>query len=200
MRLLLFVSLFISGFCQAQDSVFNYTQKSVWRVSFLPIGATNERRIGPKTTFVATAALSSYAGGLSSTTALTPSTATGTDWYYGINANVSVAGRYFYNFNRRLEKGKSIRANSGNYLTLIATYATPAFIRKDPIRPSDVNTNAEDISLRALWGFQRTYRRNFYLNLGLGVGVSRRYTGFSSDFAIGYTFPSSRSTGLQIVK
>ncbi len=189
MKPLLVICLLLSGLCQAQDvqdSVFNYTSKRVWRVSFTtPLGVTNELRLGPKTTLVTTAGLGGYAGAQ----ATAPATNAAPDWYYGINANVSVGSRYFYNFERRLEGGKSIRYNSGNYLTVVASYTTPAFIRKDPTRPTDINTSIDGPSVRALWGFQRTYRQNFYLNLGLGLGVSRQYTGFAGDFALGYTFP-----------
>ncbi len=186
MKSLLIFCMLLPGICQAQDSTRFYTQKSVWRVLFLPLGVTNEARLGPKTTLVSTVALGSYFGArkdLTNTTTNTP------DTYYGIYAGLSVAGRYFYNFERRLERGKSIRANSGNYLTVKATYNTPTLVRKDPVQSTEIN-NAEGASVQVMWGFQRTYRKNFYLNLGLGLGARRNYVGPSSDFAIGYTFPN----------
>ncbi len=55
-----------------------------------------------------------------------------------------------------------------------------------------LRSNVPGLSLQGLWGFQRTYRKNFYLNLEIGFGFSGtldRPLYPAGGFAIGYTFP-----------
>jgi hypothetical protein len=174
---------------QAQDSTGNFTQKSVWRV--LIVGFTNEVRLGSRTTLATTVEPVGYFG---SQAALSSPNSVSRNPYYGLFGQISVAGRHFYNFDRRMAKGKSIRYNSGNYLSIRALYLTPALLRKDPPVPlSDVTRyTGNSVSMQALWGFQRTYRRNFYLNLGLGAGISTQGVRPALDFALGYTFPNGQ--------
>lgn len=114
--------------CRAQDAPLNYARKSVWRVLFLSPGVTNESRLGARTTLVSTLVM----GGAFNATGTSAST-TGNNFYssYYVNSVVSVGARHFYNFERRLERGKSIRYNSGNYLTVSTAYSLPPFVQRN---------------------------------------------------------------------
>ncbi len=191
MKLLLFACLLLPALCQAQDSTtaapINYARKSVWRALFLSPGVTNELRLGSKTTFVSSIQIGGGWYGTGS-----GSSSGGTNLYssYYVNPVASVGVRHFYNFERRLERGKSIRYNSANYLMVKADYSFPSFLERIDFR-SPLPTY-QGPSLQALWGFQRTYRRNFYLNLALGLGVSTKRPDFAGDFSLGYTFPPTK--------
>lgn len=106
---------------------------------------------------------------------------------------MSVGVRQFYNLARRLERGKSIRYNSGNYVTAKLNYVLP------PITQHNVDRvfvrSIEGLYAQAMWGFQRTYRKNFYLNLEVGLGLGNYYlnpVSVATYFTLGYTFPSSK--------
>ncbi len=64
--------------------------------------------------------------------------------------------RYYYNFARRLKKGKTINNNSGNYVT------------------ASLFLEFNNSELRGLigpaWGLQRVYGRHFKLNFNVGEG------------------------------
>ena len=163
----------------------NYLEKSVWRIEFFGPGVINESRIGRQTTFV------SHLRTVGAFAFHSSTNATETYSAYTINPQLSVGVRQFYNFARRLEQGKSIRYNSGNYVTAKLLYTFGPIIEHNLAR-----MNVRDIqgaSLQAMWGFQRTYRKNFYLNLELGLGVGSIYRNSvsgASYFTLGYTFPN----------
>ena len=192
MRKLLFF-LMVPALSWGQDStladtkpVVDYLEKSVWRVLFLTPGITNEYQWGQTITIVSDVRLSGSwlaVGGSRNQTRINSS--------YYLNADVSLGVRHFYNFERRLIKGKSIRYNSANYLMLKAGYLLPPFVEyQDPTIHLRVRQGP---SVSFLWGFQRTYRRNFYLNLALGLQTSTYSTGITSDFVLGYTFPNKKA-------
>lgn len=181
---LFFLFLLLPTLSHAQDSTGNFTRRSVWRVLF-PVGISNERRLGPRTTLVTDLQLGGYwtASGSSSTGARS-----GFYQSYYVNAIVVAGVRQFYNFQRRLERNKSIRYNSGNYVMARVGYSSLPFVQRND---AVVQFRSPELVFgQLLWGFQRTYRRNFYLNLNLGVGASTRRVAPVIDFTLGYTFPS----------
>lgn len=163
----------------------NYLEKSIWRIEFFGPGIINESRIGRQTTFV------SHLRTVGAFTFHSSNNATETYSAYTINPQLSVGVRQFYNFAKRLAQGKSIRYNSGNYVTAKLLYTFGPIIEHNLAR-----MNVRDIqgaTLQAMWGFQRTYRKNFYLNLELGLGVGSIYRNSvsgASYFTLGYTFPN----------
>lgn len=184
---MLFFCLLLPTLCRAQDAPINYARKSVWRVLFLTPGVTNESRLGSRTTLVSSFVAG---GGFVATGTNTTSSKSGFHSSYYVNSAVSAGVRQFYNFERRLERGKSTRYNSGNYLMVNTSYVFPPFVQRNDSRIQLVAYQGP--SIQALWGFQRTYRRNFYLNLTLGVGASLKRAGLTGGFNIGYTFPGSK--------
>ena len=163
-----------------------YVVNSAWRVTILSPGIIYETRLANRFTLVSEARLTTNMQSKDVQDASTNKTT----YYnsYSINPIVSVGVRHFYNFERRLEKGKSIRSNSGNYLSVRTRYALPAVVKEEseqvPIG------NGSGFGVDALWGFQRTYRRNFYLNLSLGPSIFAGKATGTADFTLGYTFPA----------
>lgn len=85
---------------------------------------------------------------------------------YGVYPDFKIQYRHYYNLKKRLEKGKKISENSGNYIALSANVSSG-----EPII-GDMRLN-NDFSgfVGPLWGFQRVYNSNFKLNLNLGFGM-----------------------------
>lgn len=163
-----------------------YLLPSVWRVTFLGLGIQNETRLGPKTTLASGLAFTSNGNieEISSVGSSTQEVATS----LSLSPVLYTGVRHFYNFERRLEKQKSIRYNSGNYLSARLLYVTnPIWKNIDSRAPLTADNGVRG---EALWGFQRTYRRNFYLHLALGVALGRNGVNGTGDFSLGYTFPN----------
>lgn len=202
MKTLLATLLLIPALTVAQDALKPGVVKSVWRAAFVVPGLINELRLGNRTTLVSEVRMTTYV----KTKTFTVIFPDPNNWFgrweyktltsYTINPTVRVGARYFYNLERRQEKGRSIRYNTGNYLMIRCRYALPAVERveshyttanklyKVPIG------NGSGFGVEALWGFQRTYRRNFYLNLALGGGIFQGKASGAADFTLGYTFPN----------
>ncbi|WP_460959632.1 hypothetical protein [Spirosoma litoris] len=161
--------------------------KNAWRAAIFSPGIMYETRLANRFTLISEARITSNM----QTKDVHDASTDKTTYYssYSINPILSVGVRHFYNFDRRLEKGKSIRSNSGNYLSVRTRYALPA-VAKDESEQVPIG-DGSGFGVDALWGFQRTYRRNFYLNLALGASIfSGKATG-AADFTLGYTFPSN---------
>lgn len=85
--------------------------------------------------------------------------------HYSIFPEVMVQYRYYYNLDKRLEKGKNVANNSGNYLTAVA------LISGGNALIGDLNdVNGTSVLLGPAWGLQRVYGKHFKLNLYLGLG------------------------------
>jgi len=93
-----------------------------------------------------------------------------------------LAGRYYTNFNRRLEKGKAIENNSGNYIAL--SFANIFEAENDDVR---VDSSS---SLIAAYGIQRTYWKHFNLNFQTGLGYDFQQNEVAGQLILklGYTF------------
>ncbi len=86
---------------------------------------------------------------------------------YGVFLTFEAAYRYYYNFEKRANKGKNTSGNSANYVAM-----TTFFAPGDPIL-GDLDADIDYIGqLAPVWGFQRTYNSGFNLGLELGVGYA----------------------------
>lgn len=86
-----------------------------------------------------------------------------------LDPTLSLEYRYYYNFRRRLERGKRVAMNSLNYL---APFFTTSFPGKNFINTE----GGVDRSHRAMHaigatiGMQRNYKSRFSLDLNIGIG------------------------------
>lgn len=97
----------------------------------------------------------------------------GCETNFGVYPIIRGQARYYYNMNRRLEKGKNISGNSGNYLAALIVYQGGS-----PIIGNLNTTNT--IGVGPVYGIQRTYKRGFFYRLEGGVAFVQ------DDFGQGY--------------
>ena len=84
---------------------------------------------------------------------------------YGVLPAFQSSYRYYYNLNKRLEKGKKVSENSGNYIAAIGTIQSGK-----PIVGDYTLNNDYSVLIGPAWGLQRVYNSGFKLNLNLGAG------------------------------
>ena len=84
---------------------------------------------------------------------------------FGIFLNLGGQYRYFYNFQKRLEKEKNISNNTANYFGLHV-----AFSSSDPIIGNMESVADYSGLVGPVWGIQRVHDSGFKLNLFLGGG------------------------------
>lgn len=101
--------------------------------------------------------------------------------------------RWYYNLEKRLAKGKNIKNNSGNFLSLTTSYNPDWFVIPD-------KTNLNFIGSLAVipkWAIKRTYGNHFTFETGAGIGYvffTEDYGDKNGDLAVdlhlrlGYTF------------
>lgn len=158
-----------------------YTAKNAWHVSALLPSLTYERRIGPQVTLVGEYGLGFL---------LADPVKTGTGLYgpdFRMNSRIIAGIRRYYDFEYRTKRARSIRYNSSGYVMAKLGYH---------FAPADRAGNVEfkpgvGPFIQGVLGFQRTYRKNLYLNLATGPQLWYLGLSFGIDAAIGYTLPTS---------
>jgi hypothetical protein len=89
----------------------------------------------------------------------------------------SATPKYFYNLQKRINNGKTVLHNSGNYIGLRFTYNTPLDKGSDIIRNSFL-TNIH-------WGIQRAIGAHWTINSHIGVGYAK-----DVDYNFGTIYPA----------
>ncbi|MEP6929776.1 MAG: hypothetical protein ABI850_07180 [Flavobacterium sp.] len=74
--------------------------------------------------------------------------------------------RHYYNLEKRAAKGKRTAYNSGNFIALSAIYSFKSISVNDWF-----NEDESSVTIAPVWGFQRTYKGKFNLEVNLGAGV-----------------------------
>ena len=103
------------------------TTKSVTNISILSPAITHEIAVGRNQTVFLAAGLNGISR-FEETGNTNPKTFNS---YYGLAPKASADFRNYYNFGKRLGKGKNINNNSGNYLALRAEYEFAPIVNKD---------------------------------------------------------------------
>ena len=80
----------------------------------------------------------------------------------------SLEPRYYYNFNKRLEKEKNITNNSANYLAIDFSYV-PDWFTETNRQGAGVTSS---ISIIPKWGFRRNIIQNLNFDFATGLGYS----------------------------
>jgi hypothetical protein len=79
---------------------------------------------------------------------------------------VSAEPRWYYNLEKRNTKGKNIRNNSGNTVSMKVNYFPDSFLITNHDNINVVN----QISLIPKWGIRRVYGEHFTFETGFGLG------------------------------
>lgn len=79
--------------------------------------------------------------------------------------------RYYYNLDKRLEQGKRVDRNSGNFIAPLVRLSGPAFLKSDNVEVKDFAA-----IVAGVWGIQRNYGERFNFQLAIGPGI-----GFTED-------------------
>lgn len=111
---------------------------------------------------------------------------------YIIIPSISLEPRWYYNFAKRHQKGKSIKNNAANFLSLKTTY-NPNWFSISNLPNTDISNLFRVIPS---WGLRRDLGANFNFDLRLGIGygiATNNYSsssGFVGDFSVrfGYVF------------
>lgn len=94
------------------------------------------------------------------------------DDIYGI-LHLSLEPRWYYNLEKRFNKGKSIDRNSGNFLSfyILGNFDDVSFTSNDRLRSID------QISFIPKWGIRRSLGKHFNYEAGIGFGYVRYING-----------------------
>jgi hypothetical protein len=89
----------------------------------------------------------------------------------------SATPKYFYNIKKRINQGKTVRYNSGNYVGVRFTFNTPLYKKSDIIRNS--------ILANIHWGIQRAISNHWTINSHIGIGYAQ-----DTDYNFGTIYPA----------
>lgn len=116
---------------------------------------------------------------------------TGCKTLYVLAPEITIEPRWYYNIENRSTKGRIIKNNSSNFVTLGVNYIPDWFVISN-----EANTSIESqISIIPKWGIKRIlFNSNF--NYELGIGIGKKYFFDSNQWdttadlliRIGYTF------------
>jgi len=122
----------------------------------------------------------------------------GGEFNYAFLPAINGQYRYFYNLDRRLDKGKRIDGNTGNYLAASATLFT-----SDVIIGNVESGSGTAGFMGPLYGIQRTYPKGFNYTMEFGLGLyfasdenfEAVETGFGPtvSFSIGWVIGKNRN-------
>jgi len=87
--------------------------------------------------------------------------------YYGLRPVVGLAGHYYYNLNKRAEKGKRTSNNSGNFVGLRAQYRPNFFL----YNTNENITTDDNFRATAYWGIRRQLGKRFDFEFTAGVNL-----------------------------
>jgi len=105
---------------------------------------------------------------------------------YGIYPTAILQYRYYYNFKRRLDKGKRISRNTGNYIAPLVAYVSGEPLIGD----YEINSNG---FVGGVYGLQRTGKKGFQWNFLFGPGID--FEGelvFTVNFKLGFVLRKKR--------
>ena len=136
----------------------SYVQKNFISLNLILPGMSYETKVGKNSTLYGTVALT-YTMSVSEYSSASGSIK---EKYFNVNPYVALNFRNYYNFDKRISKGKNVKHNSANYFGVSTSYVL------NPL--GKTSTISNHLEIGPVWGFQRTYASGFYLNLNLGLG------------------------------
>jgi len=133
----------------------SYITEKVWRINILNPAVELELPTGNNSTFSSALGIG-YGGGYPDLTS------GGNGFIYIISPFLDLQQKWFYNFDKRNNKGKTVDNNSGNFISI-------RFITKgNSIADNVTRTSDIDFAFGPTWGIQRKYGKNFHLLFDVG--------------------------------
>lgn len=153
-NLLILIFIFLTPYFYAQQDNSLSTEK-VWRINFLNPAIELELPTTQYSTFSSSIGVG-YGGGYPDLTF------GGSGFIYIIAPFADFQHKWFYNFHKRRNKNKTVKHNSGNFISL-------RFITRGNSLAENVNrTSNFDVAIGPTWGIQRKYGKNFHLLFDVG--------------------------------
>ncbi len=138
----------------AQENQTKHSQK-VWRINFLNPGVELEYPTGNNSTFSSGLGIG-YGGSYPDLSS------SGNGFRYLISPFLDIQEKWFYNFEKRMKRDRSIKNNSGNFIS------ARLLIRGNTIDSNFSRTTDLDFAFGPTWGIQRNYG-NFHLLFDVGT-------------------------------
>lgn len=88
---------------------------------------------------------------------------------FALTPAISVSPKWYYNLQKRADKGKSTTNNSGNYWSAKLEYIPDWFVISNT---KDIRVNPT-LALIPNWGIRRNFAQNFNYELRLGLGAGK---------------------------
>lgn len=163
--LLFLLSVLFTISIQAQDEDDTSVEKSLFKINFLFPGFGYEYGFDAKNTLYSEVTMglgyryNSYYD--ESTVSFTPM--------------INEQFRHYYNLDKRAAKGKRTAYNSGNFIAMTANYSFQSISTNEKY-----SEYCPSLTIAPVWGFQRTYKRKFNLEVNLGAGLN--FDRFDTEF------------------
>lgn len=165
MKHLILVLLTLSVFSAKSKAQEASVEKSLWgiQIGISPLAIYNEAKLTNSIALRSELGFGfGWAGGYS-----------GDSYQWAIIPIINIEPRYYYNLKKRVEKGKQIDGNSGNYLSLSFSYQPSVGI-------TSKNTNlVSSIYIIPMYGIRRNISKRFNYELAFGIGynwIFKEYT------------------------
>jgi len=157
MKKSIFLIYFLFSFTVfAQEKFTDVRTEKVFRINFINPGAELELPTGARTTFSAGIG-AGYNGSYPDLSIKKES-----GFLYIIAPFLDLQQKWYYNFDKRINKGKSIVNNSGNFLSL-------RFLTRGPsIEENVVRSTEYDFAISPTWGIQRSINEKIHLLFDVG--------------------------------
>jgi len=152
------LTIFVSTNLFAQEKATDLFNANI---SFIGIGIQYEKALSDN--FTAVGSLD-YIGGFR----YSNSDYYGSDFDYLLTTNLSLEGRYYYNFDRRISKGKNTKNNTGNYVALKGNY-TPDWLTTS--NSDNISVNPQGM-ITLNYGLKRAFSQNFFYEFYTGLGLA----------------------------
>ena len=107
--------------------------------------------------------------------------------YYSFHPYLKIEPRYYYNLQRRLEKGKNIYDNQGSFFAVECAYVFK------PFAEHNVHYESATFGFAPYWGLRRIWWEHFLFEFGAGLSFgfnnySNSKVGIHIGIRLGYKF------------
>jgi len=99
------------------------------------------------------------------------------DLGYVFTPVIAAEPRWYYNLNKRVQKGRDIKGNSGNFISLKVSYRPDWFVlNNDDLKWNGMSMAEPEIhdaiAIVPTWGIRRTLGKHFDYEAGFGLGYA----------------------------